>query len=128
MTMNPFIHKTQLPLIALKGNRKGYLQLAPSEEITSFQQLSLQFFQAAQAWATHLEDLGAKRIYWITLSEVVPHLHIHLYPRWREDEPKGLALFEKRDEMPQPLWPEDPFHEINQVLNRWAREYSVCIL
>ena len=121
---NPFLSNTSQPLVALCGPRKGYLQIAPSQEITQYQDLPKSLFEAAQHWAIALEQLGAKRIYWITLSEAVPHLHIHLYPRWSEDEPKGLVLFEQRNTMPQPLWT-DP---VEQALVTWARRFQVMLL
>ena len=91
-------------LIALCGPRNGYLQLAPALCITTYAALPDAMVLAAKDWAVRLEALGARRVYWITLSEVVRRLHIHLYPRWSDEEPRGLALFEQREQPPQPEW------------------------
>ncbi len=120
---NPFLLDSEYSLAALPGIRGGYLQLAPTTLSTSYKDLPIEMFVAAKAWATRLESLGAKRVYWITLSEVLPHLHIHLYPRWHEDEARGIALFEERNESTQPPWTPEMTH----ALTDWATEYSIAL-
>jgi len=124
MTANPFLIETEQSLVAIKGLRDGYIQLAPAVETTIYTHLPDSLFQAAKAWAVVLEAHGAKRVYWLTLSEVVTHLHIHLYPRWLQDEPKGLPLFEARDVQPHPLWSA----ELQAALHQWAQQYDVAIV
>lgn len=120
---NPFFISSQQSLVAIQGQRAGYIQLATSQEITEYSQLSVELFTAAKAWAATLEAHGAKRVYWLTLSEVVPHLHIHLYPRWTDDERKGLPLFEARNESPQPVWPS----ELKNALAEWVSKHDVYL-
>ncbi|MBX2860339.1 MAG: hypothetical protein KTR14_03835 [Vampirovibrio sp.] len=123
MIVNPFLIDTERPLVALKGHRGGYVQLAPSREVTSYKEAPTEVFQAAHAWAAQLELLGARRVYWITLSEVVSHLHIHLYPRWTENELKGLPLFEAREDTVQPVWTP----ELTAALQEWAEKWQVHV-
>lgn len=124
MSTNPFLTQTTKPFVVIKGARAGYIQLATSEEIIHYNQLPNELFQAAKTWAALLENQGAKRVYWLTLSEVVTHLHIHLYPRWSDDEPKGIPLFEDRNAPNQPEWPT----ELKAELNKWAREHQVYLI
>lgn len=121
---NPFLAiAADMPLVALKGKRNGYIMLAPAQEITHYGELPTQLFQAAQAWATLLETSGSPRAYWITLSEVTRHLHIHLFPRWETDNLKGVELFETRDTQPQPDWEPALLNQLEQ----WATQYQVTI-
>lgn len=118
---NPFLLETEAPLVAIRGRRGGYLQLAPSTLTTRYSALPETMLAAARGWAIALEELGAQRVYWITLSEVQPHLHIHLYPRWRDDEARGLPLFEARDSDPQPEWTS----AMTEKLSQWCQDYAV---
>jgi diadenosine tetraphosphate (Ap4A) HIT family hydrolase len=122
---NPFLKaKTTLPIVALKSKRNGYIMIAPKEEITDYASLPDIVLLAAKAWAAQLESLGSPRAYWITLSEATPHLHIHIFPRWLQDDLKGIALFERRDTDPQPTWTV----QSEQALFNWAQTYQVEII
>lgn len=121
---NPFLQQSNPSrCIALRGLRNGYIQLAPSKELTLYNALDAQILIAAQHWCCALESLGAKRVYWLTLSEVLPHLHIHLYPRWSDSEIKGLALFEARHTPEQPAWTE----ATEAALIEWAAQHDVFL-
>jgi diadenosine tetraphosphate (Ap4A) HIT family hydrolase len=122
--MNPFITNTTLPWVALVGPRQGYIQLAPSHVCESFAALSPELFTVAQAWACQLEALGAARVLWLTLAEVTHHKHIHLYPRWPDDSLQGVALFEARENTPQPLWSETS----QTALAAWAQQHQVHLI
>jgi diadenosine tetraphosphate (Ap4A) HIT family hydrolase len=124
MALSPFVNETPLPLVTILGTRCGYIQLATSTYTESYHQLPVVLFEAACAWARQLEALGAKRVYWITLSEVVTHLHIHLYPRWETDTLKGMDLFQDRENPAQPVWTD----ETSQCLQQWARQHQVYLL
>jgi hypothetical protein len=78
----------------------------------------------AKQWCTKLEKLGAKRVYWIIISEQVKQIHIHLYPRWSDEEIKGIDLFALRESDPQPAWNED----LNLLLSEWAEKNLVEII
>lgn len=122
---NPFLCKTtEKPIVALAGKRNGYLMIAPSQAIVNYDLLPETPLLAAKAWAGRLEQLGSPRAYWIVLSELTPHLHIHIFPRWPEDSLKGLPLFEAREHDPQPQW--TPV--VQEALRCWAQEYQVEIL
>jgi len=120
---SPFIHSTEKSLVALQGQRNGYVQLSTPTEVTRYTNLPPALFTAATAWAAALETLGAKKVYWLMLSDVVPHLHLHLYPRWAEDTQRGTALFDARNE-PQPAWD----CATTDALEAWAEKHSVHLL
>ncbi len=121
---NPFSGMDAHSWVAISGARNGYIQLAPGAEITTYSALDPLLFQIAQDWAARLEALGSPRVYWITLSEAVPHLHIHLYPRWPTDTIKGIALFEQRENSAQPQW----LPEMQTALGEWAAQWNVFII
>jgi diadenosine tetraphosphate (Ap4A) HIT family hydrolase len=125
--INPFVINTSKPLVAIKGRRAGYIQLATSTYINTYAQLPVRLFEAAKLWAAIVETHGAKKIYWITLSEVVDHKHIHLYPRWHKDNLDGLDLFNNRinDE-------KTTINSWNSLLSDalldWSNEYDVELI
>ncbi len=125
MLNNPFLKAPKgYAFACIKGARNGYIQLATTIEVHQYQNLPPEILMAAQDWASALECLGAKKVYWLTLAEVLPHLHIHLYPRWENDTQKGVALFEARETLPQPEWNETT----RNTLNTWAKKHNVFIL
>ena len=126
MPNNPFNMKTALPLVAIIDNRGGYIQLSPSHSVESYNQLPLACLEAALAWATVLEAQPTiARCYWITLSEAIKQLHIHLYPRYtHEAETVGIPLFEARNTEPQPSWKAD----LKDALSQWAKTCGVAIV
>lgn len=125
---SPFVIATDKPLVAIvgsaTGSRRGYIQLATAKVTTSYADLPDNLFLAAKSWASLCEQLGAERIYWLTFSEVVRHLHIHLYPRWPEDNLRGPALFEARQQPEQPPWLADDL----KALDTWAAQWQVHLM
>jgi hypothetical protein len=123
---------TPLPLIAKKGVRGGYLQLAFSQAgIEHYAQASSNLFEAAVAWATWLESQPTiKRAYWVIFSEAVPQLHIHLFPRYDTDTVKGEALFATRDNPTDPTGhPHPPWTStLEQGLIDWSTSWNVTIV
>ncbi|MFM7469497.1 MAG: HIT family protein [Vampirovibrionales bacterium] len=113
-------------LVVLQGERGGYLQLAPAAPVTSYTDAPPELFLAAKAWASFLErecpDIA--RVYWLTFSEVVPHLHIHLYPRYGTDTLTGTALFDARHTSAQPSWT----NLQQQGLSAWSLQWGVTLL
>ncbi|MBK8190734.1 MAG: hypothetical protein IPK79_09840 [Vampirovibrionales bacterium] len=124
MTIDPFEHAADAPLVAIPGARNGYLQLAPSTRAICYADLPDVALLAAKDWAARLEALGAPRVYWLTLAEVVRRLHIHLYPRWSDDLARGIALFEARNTAPQPPWTPRTLAE----RAAWAERWQVAVI
>jgi diadenosine tetraphosphate (Ap4A) HIT family hydrolase len=124
MGIRPFAVETDKPLVALLGKRNGYVMLATNQGIEHYAQWPDSILLAAKAWAATLEGMGSPRAYWITLSEEVRHLHIHLFPRWEHDVLKGAALFDTRDAEVQPAWTQ----EVITALTTWADEFDVKII
>jgi diadenosine tetraphosphate (Ap4A) HIT family hydrolase len=121
---NPFLIQTDKSIVALRGPRKGYLQIAPAFEVTKFASISPYLLIAAHEWAIALENLGAKNVFWITLAEILPHKHFHIYPRWIEDAEQGLELFNLRNEAKQPAWT----READETLFEWAHDHDVHVV
>lgn len=121
--VNPFTAvATDKPLVALRGQRNGYLTIAPAQELTAYKDLPEDVLAAAWAWAMALEELGSSRAYWITLSEQTRHLHVHIFPRWPEDTLQGIPLFETRNRKDgQPPWTP----AVEAALQQWVDEYQV---
>ncbi|MCX5920866.1 MAG: hypothetical protein NTW61_06060 [Candidatus Melainabacteria bacterium] len=126
MPTNPFQTKTALPLVAIMGCRGGYVQLSPSHSVEHYNALPTACLEAALAWATVLENQpNIARCYWITLSEAVKQLHIHLYPRYtKETETLGIPLFEARNTKPQPPWTA----ELTDAFHQWAKTHGVAVI
>ncbi len=124
MQINPFQAQTNKPFIAIKSRRNGYLQLSESRSVVNYSELSPNLLLVAKAWATKLEEFGAKRVYWIIYSEQVSQIHIHLFPRWTDEEARGADLFATRNENPQPAWTE----KCEEGLFSWAEQYQVFML
>ncbi len=120
---NPFRVETDCPLVAIRGARAGYLMVASRREVFRYQDIPQAVFEAARSWAETLEQLGACRVYWLVLSEVTPHYHIHVFPRWPQDGLKGIPLFEARDSAPQPYWTAP----LEEALLRWQEKFGVFV-
>jgi hypothetical protein len=95
---NPFLNAHVVsPLIAVCGQRGGYIQVAANQANQHMlANVPETVVLAALAWAKQLELLGAKRVYWFCLSEQQPHYHWHIYPRWHDEEARGWDLFSLR--------------------------------
>jgi diadenosine tetraphosphate (Ap4A) HIT family hydrolase len=122
---SPFAQSTPLPFVAILGKRAGYVQLAPSQETNQHASVPTQLFEVAQTWCAFLQtQTEVERIYWLQFSEVVSHLHWHLYPRYEGDTLKGTAAFEARNDEPQHRpW---PLHW-QEAVKQWAERYGVYL-
>jgi diadenosine tetraphosphate (Ap4A) HIT family hydrolase len=120
---SPFTVETDCAFVAIPGKRAGYVQLAPARETHSHAEVPMRLFEAAQAWCAFMQtQASVQRMYWLQFSEVVAHLHWHLYPRFEGDTLKGPAAFEARNDEAQHMpW---PLHW-QEALRQWATSYDV---
>jgi|GEM_PF-1890719 len=123
---SPFIATTKLPLVAIVGARAGYMQIAPSQITDDHGAVPEQLFIAGQHWASFLQTQeNVAKIYWLEFSEVVAHLHWHLYPRFSDDILKGPDAFNARNHAEhQPEW---PLHW-QAAVYQWAERFHVELL
>jgi len=73
---------------------KGYLYLEPRKHSESFTDISSEAYkemgvliEQGMHWIE--QNFHPKKIYTLTISEAVPHIHFHLVPRYKQDV-KGL--------------------------------------
>ncbi|XVJ50933.1 MAG: hypothetical protein HEQ32_02120 [Vampirovibrio sp.] len=126
MNHTPFHTDEPTLLVAMVGPRAGYLQIAPRVVTSEHAEVPPLLFQACQTWASFLQtQASVAKVYWLQWSEVVTHLHWHLYPRWVEDPLKGVEAFNARHDLTaQRPW---DLHW-QMALYQWAERYSVTIL
>ena len=123
---SPFSEQTDCLFIAIVGKRAGYIQIATNGETTAHAEIPLDLLNACQAWSSFLQTQESiAKVYWLQFSEVVEHLHWHLYPRFIHDLLKGTDAFNARHtheaESPWDLhW--------QAALFQWAKRYDVEIL
>ncbi|MDX1961484.1 MAG: HIT family hydrolase [Leptospiraceae bacterium] len=79
-------------------NCAGYLYLEPKKHRTSFVEFSpIEYaslsvvLEKGMNWIT--KNYSPKKIYTVTISEAVPHIHFHLVPRYT-DELKGIPYLQ----------------------------------
>ncbi|QHT48040.1 HIT family protein [Bacillus sp. SB49] len=78
----------------------GYYYLEPKRHVENWTDLSVQELTEMGPLVQEVEKVlreedKAERLYVVTISEAVRHLHLHLIPRSREEEVKGLPLIEQ---------------------------------
>jgi diadenosine tetraphosphate (Ap4A) HIT family hydrolase len=83
----------------LEKNSPGYLYLEPKKHIERFIEFStseyIDYAKCLEIGMNWIEkNLKPKKIYLVTISEAVPHIHFHLVPRFTEEE-KGFIFLEK---------------------------------
>lgn len=79
---------------------EGYLILEPKRHLTNWGEFSSQELIEMGNLIQELEaqmiiDYKAERVYVVTISEVVRHLHLHIIPRASDSELKGLPLIQR---------------------------------
>jgi histidine triad (HIT) family protein len=64
----------------------GYLMLTPRRHVAGFDDLTDEESRVVGQWIARLtralKAVGAERVYLAVVGHGVPHLHIHLIPRW----------------------------------------------
>lgn len=81
----------------IEANILGYFYLEPRRHVENWSDLKDEELQEAGLLIKKVEMtvrklLPVERLYAVTISEAVRHLHIHLIPRMIEAETKGLSL------------------------------------
>ncbi|HMV44808.1 MAG TPA: HIT domain-containing protein [Leptospiraceae bacterium] len=80
-------------------NAPGYLYIEPKRHVESYNDLIHgEFMQLGECMKMATEwiyrHFKPLKLYTITVSEAVPHLHFHLVPRF-EDSPKGIEFLQE---------------------------------
>lgn len=106
----PFLLYADEDWLLRHGNAgiKGYFYLEPRRHVENWSEFSSRELQKIGSLIQKLEavlkkELPLERLYVVTISEAVRHLHLHLIPRLKHDEIKGLPLIEKATSSSQPL-------------------------
>ena len=77
-----------------EGPYAGHLMVCPRRHVPDFAALdgdeAAEVGGAIRLVSRALKELGAERVYMLTIGHGVPHLHVHLLPRWPETPP-GVA-------------------------------------
>jgi diadenosine tetraphosphate (Ap4A) HIT family hydrolase len=97
------IYETQSWIIThgpLESQILGYLYLAPKRHIENWCEFTEEELTELGPLIKKIEkvlkeELNLERLYAVTISEVLRHIHVHLIPREEENEVKGLPLIEQ---------------------------------
>ncbi|MCF2649121.1 HIT family protein [Niallia circulans] len=78
----------------------GYFYIVPKRHIENWYELMPEEYKEIGRILSCLseflrDELDADRVYTVTISEVVRHLHIHVIPRSGDQQIKGLSLIEQ---------------------------------
>jgi diadenosine tetraphosphate (Ap4A) HIT family hydrolase len=84
----------------LESNILGYIYIEPRRHVESWSELSNEELEDLTTSIRRLEVLlnktiNAVRVYTVTISESVRHLHFHIIPRVKDQHLKGLPLIEQ---------------------------------
>ncbi|WP_172860111.1 HIT family protein [Niallia circulans] len=84
----------------LESQILGYIYIEPKRHVENWYELSdLEMNEMGKILRiisrVLKEELNADRVYTVTISEVIRHLHIHIIPRISGKELKGVSLIEK---------------------------------
>ena len=97
------IHESKHWILTLGPSRvniKGYFYLAPKRHVENWQEFNEEEmremgFLIQKAEFILNETIKIERLYSVTISEELRHIHIHLIPREETGDLKGLKLIEK---------------------------------
>ncbi|MBM7652574.1 HIT family protein [Neobacillus cucumis] len=78
----------------------GYMYIEPKRHVENWSELTDEELVKVGPLIKRLEEalkreLSVDRVYVVTISEAVRHLHFHIIPRDEEDTTKGLGLIEQ---------------------------------
>ncbi|MGF7034605.1 diadenosine tetraphosphate (Ap4A) HIT family hydrolase [Paenibacillus mucilaginosus] len=96
------VRETSSWYVRLKNptNVPGYHIIEPKRHITKWGEFSpeeiVEMGELIKALENQLiEQHNAEKVYTVTISEMVPHLHLHIIPRTKDSQISGLSLIEK---------------------------------
>ncbi|MCV9884484.1 HIT family protein [Metabacillus halosaccharovorans] len=84
----------------LESNIIGYLYIETKRHVENWFELNehemLEMSNMVKMLSSILKkEINAERVYTVTISEAIRHLHIHVIPRGENENVKGLKLIEK---------------------------------
>jgi diadenosine tetraphosphate (Ap4A) HIT family hydrolase len=94
---NQYIVVSHAPLDA---NLLGYIYIEPVEHFEDWSDIPLEVLSDVQSTVKKIDLLLrneqlAERVYSVTISEMVRHIHFHIIPRHKDNSMKGISLIEK---------------------------------
>ena len=84
----------------VESNLIGYLYIEPKRHVENWYEMTEQEILKMSQMIKKLsgilkKEIDADRVYTVTISEAVRHLHIHIIPRVENEVVKGLKLIEQ---------------------------------
>lgn len=101
--INKVIYETKSWIVThgpLESQILGYFYMAPQRHIENwFEFTDLELSELGplikKVEIVLREELALERLYTVTISEAMRHIHIHLIPREKDNDVKGLSLIEQ---------------------------------
>ncbi|CAM3954549.1 HIT family protein [Mesobacillus thioparans] len=103
--INKVIKRWRMIIPPKPADLSGYVILTPIEHKENWSEITVEEYQEAASLLREIEKaLNSKsaleRLYTVTISEEVRHLHIHVIPRYKDRNLKGVDLIKYATQAP----------------------------
>lgn len=124
---------TIVSLGSIDSHVLGYVYIEPKKHVEYWEELAddefLEISRLLKEISYFLKNkLNAERVYTVTISEAVRHLHIHVIPRDSSSDTKGLILIEQATQqkvMNDNYLPKASIEEFKNDLSNFLLEVKV---